>query len=128
MKKPTLNLLSAAREISDEVLWQSEPMLIGKTSWIIVLYKNPDHKKLFTGYHFHDENYNRYCPCDEWKSEKNHPRYNYHDGTYAGLPKTLVKLYEKYEKFISEVRLASIEKDALLLIEKQNNKKEQTLF
>lgn len=67
---PTLKLLSAARELTDEVIFQSEPMKIGKTYWIFVLYYDSLYKKVFNGFHFHDEHYERCFPCDEWKMEK----------------------------------------------------------
>lgn len=126
---PTLKLLSAARELTDEVIFQSEPMKIGKNYWIFVLYYDSLYKKVFNGFHFHDEHYERCFPCDEWKMEKNHPKYNHHDGTYAGLPKTLVKLYEKYEKLVLQVRKVTSKEDALTIIKKYENKNtQQTLF
>lgn len=94
-----------------EVLFKSEPMLIGKTYWIVVAYKDlkfdfEENKKLHEQYgvSLHNGNYSTYMFYKEgngfrshWSDMKNHPNYNFNDGTYFGLPKTLVKLHDKYE-------------------------------
>ena len=91
-----------------EVLFKSEPMLIGKTYWIALVYKDLkfDHEselKMHKQYNTPIDNgiYNSFCFYKEgngfrshWSDMKNHPKYDFTDGTYAGLPRTLVKLDE----------------------------------
>ncbi|MGO3802586.1 MAG: hypothetical protein ACTJGM_09355 [Fusobacterium sp.] len=129
--KPTLKLLSAARgsNINYEVFWTSEPYKIGKTYWINVLYYCNIYKKFFTGYHFHEPNFNRSFPCDEWKTEENHKNYNHHDGTYAGLPKGLIKLWKKNEKFTKSVCASKTKEEGIEIIKEfENKQKQESLF
>lgn len=70
---------------------------IGKTEWCMSVYTwsmYAGHSERVTGYFF------RSSPDDYWKSEKKHPRYNRHDGLYAGLPKTLGGIYYTHEQEI----------------------------
>lgn len=120
-KKPTLSLLSAARNnCMNEVFWTSEPMQIGKTFWLVSLYYNNIDKSFFTGFHYHDPHFKRYIPCDEWKAEEDHPSYN-SNGTFNGLPKTLVKLYKKHEKIISKVISSGSKEKGIEFINNFNN-------
>ena len=97
-------------DVAGEVVFESKARLIGKTYWKMCVYRdssvnvaketawwgkiNPERLEerrlpfdLFTMY--------VYYTGSSWKKENTHPRYNSHDGTYAGLPKTLVKIYEE---------------------------------
>jgi hypothetical protein len=63
------------------------------------------------------------------ESRKKHPNYNHHDGTYAGLPKGLKKLWEKTETFTKKVCNALSKDEGVELINKfTNDQKQQTLF
>jgi hypothetical protein len=89
---------------SDTVLlWQSAHKTIGHTNWKVVVYEK--HNELlnwrtgergtarYTGYFWWD-GYN-------WMSETAHPRYDSNDGTYAGLPKGLRKMFYDNESTIN---------------------------
>lgn len=94
-----------------KVLFKSEPMLIGKLYWKVIVYKDlkfdvEQSIKLNSLYGTAIRNgcYSTYCFYKEgdgyrshWSDMKNHPKYNFNDGTYAGLPKSLTKLYHQNE-------------------------------
>lgn len=104
-----------------EVLFKSEPMLIGKTYWIALVYKDlkfdfegniKDNERY--GIPIQNGNYNTFCFYKEgngfrshWADMKNHPKYDFNDGTYAGLPKNLVKLYENNKNEIKNALLGN---------------------
>jgi len=97
-----------------EIIFQSEAKKIGNLFWIAVVYKDKNfslhrEKKLSKLYGTSVGNgiYNTFYFYNEgngfrshWTNMKNHPNYNMNDGTYSGLPKGLVKLYEEYESQI----------------------------
>lgn len=130
IKKPTLSLLSAARgsNINYEVFWTSEPYKIGKTFWVHVLYYCDINNRFYEGFHFHDADYERCIPCSEWKKEKDHPKYNFNDGTYAGLPKGLIRLWEKNNALTKKVCTAKTKQEGIELINNHIENKEQNLF
>jgi len=113
VEEPTLELLTASRcAIDGEVLWTSQPYLIGKTYWVVILYYSERFSEVLTGYHYRDKNFKPHIPYSEWAKEESHPRYNSHDGTYMGLPKGLVKLYQKHNYIID--KCARKEKEIVL--------------
>lgn len=68
----------------DTVIFTSAHKTIGHTNWRVQVYEHPTYGRC-TRYQWHDGS--------NWRNEKEHPRYNSHDGTYAGLPKGLRVLY-----------------------------------
>lgn len=75
-----------------EYLFKSEPLKIGKNTWRFVVYKDKiPYKKfdIFADYEFVRNN------CWEFSTEFS--RYDSND-TYNGLPKTLIKLWNKHKE------------------------------
>lgn len=81
-------------------LWQSPPRLIGKTQWLYTVYWHSRHGAV-TGYFWFDPHYYG----GFWRPDKEHPRYNPHDGTHAGLPHGVVKLYRDNQATIKQALL-----------------------
>jgi hypothetical protein len=80
----------------DVLLFKSQHKTIGHTNWRVIVYERPEvfhynsgnpqtYAERYTGYQF--------WTGTEWKRETEHPRYDYNDGTYAGLPKGLRTLF-----------------------------------
>jgi len=74
-------------------LFESEPMTIGKHDWRVIVYQHPSYGPC-TEYQFRRS---ALCglPVNRWNPDTEFHGYNHNDGMYAGLPKTLVKLYKK---------------------------------
>lgn len=95
-----------ANEPSREYLFKSPPMQIGKTMWRFVVYKTP--KDVFTDFEFYSKTYKGYVQrrreykdfvvvlAHSWNRSDTHKNYDFNDGCFAGLPKTLVTLYKMY--------------------------------
>lgn len=88
------------------VHFASEPYLIGKHEWQIVVIPNPHYAcSVALGVAS-----NRYCTDFYWRrvgqvtwSNKDEwPTYNDHDGVYAGCPRSLIKLKEREEPSLAE--------------------------
>lgn len=88
-----LGLQSApAPEITKEAAshYESAPCTIGKTDWkVTVLDSSMGHGRV-TDYLFRAAG-----SAGPWQSSKDHPKYDINDGTYGGLPKGLVKIYDE---------------------------------
>lgn len=69
-------------------LYISEPMKIGKHIWRMVFSKAKD---TFT-YEWKSAEYS-----DHWRTQSSWATYDFNDGIYLGLPKSLVKLYQREE-------------------------------
>lgn len=97
-----------------EILFESSPLKIGKLYWKVIVYEdlkfNHEHEKALNKKHgisISNGKFTTYCFYKEgdyfrshWACMKEHPKYNSNDGCYAGLPKSLTKLYEKNKKEI----------------------------
>jgi hypothetical protein len=88
----------------DVLLWKSEFKIIGKTAWMFIVYERPD------VYHYstkstHSEKYTGFLYWDgeRWEREFNHQKYDTNDGSYAGLPKGLVKLFHSHKSETDKV-------------------------
>lgn len=93
-----------------EILWQSPVRRIGKHDWRITLYRYRYHdNKPLIGYEWRK-------PADmipgftlstwesRWRRDEDWPRYNPHDGMYAGLPRTLRRLWEQHRDEIERAK------------------------
>lgn len=85
-------------------VYETPAYKIGKTEWKMVVFEDPDCVlgPSTTGEEWFMRGIHRmtlylYNDYGTWKPETKHPRYNPHDGTYAGLPKSLRKIYERHE-------------------------------
>lgn len=86
-------------------LFKSKARLIGKTYWAFVVYAEKDfdfahHERMKKRFNlWSDKEYPDRCTSymyldgKVWRDMTEHPRYNSHDGTYAGLPKSLIGIY-----------------------------------
>lgn len=72
-------------------IYQSPFIKIGKHEWKCVVYRHQIHGAC-TSYHWR-------LPGNAWQSEKQWPSYDHND-TYNGLPKSLSRLWRKYEVYI----------------------------
>lgn len=91
----------------DTLIYETPAYKIGKTRWKLIVYEQDDallpHNsgvwtigiKRFTSYLW-------LCGESQWRSETEHPRYNSHDGTWAGLPQGLRKIYERHRSDIEQ--------------------------
>ena len=79
-------------------LYATPTMKIGQHYWRLVVYAKPDGGRV-TSYEWQGPNWYgfvEYEPQGFWSPQQDWPRYNFNDGTYGGLPKTLRKLYRTY--------------------------------
>jgi hypothetical protein len=86
----------------ETLIYESPIYKIGKTEWRVIVFERDDAlihpspnvwtigKDRFTRYLWRRDG-------SQWMKETEHPRYDYHDGTWAGLPHGLRKIYEKHE-------------------------------
>ena len=89
-----------------DIIRISDPMRIGKHEWRLVLYRgtsrryklDPDQGRgtwIDRPCRFVDYEWRRYEPDPEhWRRAQDWPRYDFNDGLYSGLPRTLRKLWE----------------------------------
>lgn len=91
--KDKLDFLAKMRV--NAILFATEPRKIGKTWWVYAVCESAIHEGMrVTEMYFHD-------PCRSgWLDASHHPRYDGHDGEYAGLPKGLRRLYEDHEQAV----------------------------
>ena len=71
-------------------VYESLPMQIGKHEWRAVVKPST----YFPGEHVIEYQWRRYAD-DFWRRDTTWPTYNHNDGSYAGLPRTLRKLYDR---------------------------------
>lgn len=99
-----------------EILFQTEAKKIGNTHWKLVVYKalnfdkeqadklalrlntKPDNGIYSSYYYYAEGDYFR----SHWRDMTRHDNYNMNDGTYSGLPKTLVKIYNENENIVNK--------------------------
>lgn len=84
-----------AKNRLNAILFATKPRKIGKTWWVYAVYNSA----FFPGgnateMYFYDPERSL------WLDSRQHPRYDGHDGEYAGLPKGLRCLYEEHEQAI----------------------------
>ena len=80
-----------------EILEISDPFRIGKHEWRLTLYRTRE-GKVYTGYEWRKPAVRimgTEFPPDFWRRDVDWPRYDLNDGLYAGLPKTLLRLWER---------------------------------
>ena len=76
--------------LGDKLIFVSDVMKLKKQAWVGVVYRNENNDVYVTYLYIDIAGY------DDWEDMTKHPRYNSHDGAYAGLPKSLKKLYSDY--------------------------------
>lgn len=93
----------ATVKLNHRVLWTSPAVKIGKTLWCLAICENPEQ-------YFYSTNetkpyiYNTYLFLDTWgtwQTACNHPSYDSNNGSTAGLPASLRKLYDRHELLIT---------------------------
>ena len=89
----------------NRIIRQSEPKRIGKHEWRLTLYRSEHHERPLIGYEWRRADRSpirRKCPGgvyfldgSTWMRDEDWPSYNHNDGQYAGMPRTLRKLWEQ---------------------------------
>jgi hypothetical protein len=91
----------------ETLIYETPAYRIGNTEWMLIVFEkddalthpSPDVWEIgaarFTRYLWRRD-------TAEWRKETEHPKYNTHDGTWAGLPHGLRKIYEKHEEEIKQ--------------------------
>lgn len=91
----------------DKTIYETPAYRIGNTQWKLIVFEKDDalihpapdvwsiSKARFTRYLWRRHS-------EIWQIETDHPNYNPHDGTWAGLPHRLRKIYKKHEAEIKE--------------------------
>lgn len=72
-------------------LFESPPMKIGKHEWRVVVKPSSYYQGNCTEYQFRRIGATYWMPGSEW------PRYDINDGMYLGMPRSLVRLYERHK-------------------------------
>jgi hypothetical protein len=70
-------------------IYATPPMTIGKHEWRLIVYPHYTGSNV-TSYQWRGD------AEDYWRDQRDWPRYNFNDGMYMGLPKTLVRLHEQH--------------------------------
>jgi len=73
-----------------QTLYETPETKIGKHLWKAVVYRYRS-ERAYLDYLWFDSSRGRWRSSEEW------PTWNSNDGTYAGCPKTLVRLYERHK-------------------------------
>ena len=76
-----------------EIIRSSEPMTIGKHEWRLTQYRHREYGITF-GYEWRRLDEIPGFHPDFWRREAEWPRYDFNDGQFGGLPKTLRNLWE----------------------------------
>lgn len=92
----------------DEVLYSSQPMLIGKTKWRLLIVQTK-YNGVCTAYQWKQEEGGRAV----WQEDKAWPTYDSHD-PFDGLPRTLSKLYERETEALARFGLRAMPKTTQL--------------
>ena len=115
---PDINVFRGSGPVSD-LLFFSPPMLIGQHEWIVAVYRGRDYDDEEVRYcdYAWRQAYNPFNDWNPWMNAKKWPKYDFNDGTYGGLPKTLQKLYARHkpaiERAIGEFSYEEREKNAV---------------
>ena len=89
----------------NRIIRQSEPTRIGKHEWRLTLYRSGHSDRPLIGYEWRrTDGAQIRCKCpggdywldgSTWMRDQEWPSYNHNDGQYAGLPRTLRKLWQE---------------------------------
>ena len=93
-----------------EILFRSEPRLIGKHEWRVTVYRHSQ-DRVVVGYEWRRAAETilgfTYPPAPYWRRDEDWPRYDHNDGMYAGMPRTLRRLYEEHRVEIADHLIAA---------------------
>lgn len=97
-------------------LFESIVKKIGNHEWRFVVYDETgdlfDGKRYgggrFTDYEWRVPTHLASSQPNEWQNKKKWPRYNFNDGTYAGLPRSLATLYKRHSHLIKNYFKAAV--------------------
>lgn len=93
-----------AFSLAGDILWRSAPRRIGKHEWRVTVYRLASGRAVL-GYEWRRaaETISGFAfpPGPRWQRDVDWPKYDRHDGQYAGLPRTLLKLYQEHRADLS---------------------------
>jgi hypothetical protein len=81
-------------------IYATPPMTIGKHEWRLIVYPSNYGHGNVTEYQWRQlpmSGLPEWTQPQHWRHEQDWPSYNHNDGMYAGMPRTLKKLYERHE-------------------------------
>jgi hypothetical protein len=83
----------------EPVYFASEPMQIGKHEWRVLVCEDQFYGPctFWQWRRLQPRTSWERCVCDGWQEYRDWPTYNFNDGSYSGLPKTLRRLYDANE-------------------------------
>jgi hypothetical protein len=89
--------------LENEIIYSTPVVKIGKHEWRMIVYPTIYYGNC-TMYQFRGiiELSDGIIFRDKWENETNWPKYDSDNGATAGLPKTLSRLYYRYEKEIEK--------------------------
>ena len=94
----------SAFSLAGDILWRSAPRRIGKHEWRVTVYRLASGRAVL-GYEWRRaaETISGYTfpPNPRWRRDVDWPKYDRHDGQHAGLPRTLLKLYQEHRADLS---------------------------
>lgn len=94
----------SAFSLAGDILWRSAPRRIGKHEWRVTVYRLASGRAVL-GYEWRRAAETisgfAYPPSPRWQRDVDWPKYDRQDGHYAGLPRTLLKLYQKHRADLS---------------------------
>lgn len=95
---------------SGEILFRSALRKIGKHEWRVTVYRHRRYGAV-VGYEWRraaETIMGRNFPPDPyWQRDVNWPRYDHNDGQYAGMPRTLARLYDAHRVAITRHLIAA---------------------
>ena len=98
-----------------QILFSSEIRKIGKHEWRIVVVTHERYGRV-TAYQWRKVAHELAPRPNSWRSDREWPTYNGDDGIYCGLPKTLIRIYEKQQDEIGAALEGSGTGDEQLLL------------
>ena len=78
------------------VVYETPVMRIGKHNWKLQVYRNQYYSNCTRYMWQRIETYGK----QSWNADKDWPTYDDHDGCYGGMPISLIKIYNRFEREI----------------------------
>ena len=109
-KTDTQSDAQSAFATSGEILFRSPLRKIGKHEWRVNVYRHRQYGAV-VGYEWRRAAETimgrTFAPAPYWRRDVDWPRYNHNDGQYAGMPRTLARLYDTHRVEIAPHLIAA---------------------